>query len=695
VLVLAGDIDAETALKKVEHFFGEIPAGPPVARFEKWIPQIPGTRRQSVADRVPQARLYKVWNIPAYGEAVTSHLQLVSRVLGSGKTSRLYKRLVYDEQTATDVSVSVDPREISGQFAIVVTARPGGDLKRIEATVDDELARFLAKAPAEEELQRAKAGHIAAFVRGVERIGGFGGKSDILAMNQTFRGAPDFYQTTLKFVREATARDLQTAAKAWLTENVYILEVHPYPQFETTTSTVDRTKLPEPGDPGDPKFPAFERAELPNGLKIILAERHSTPVVILDLLVNAGSAADQFASPGTARLAMDMLDEGTARRTALQISDELAALGANLHTQSGLDSCSVNLSALTATLDRALDVYADVILNPSFPEADFQRLQKQLIAAIQRERTQPVTMALRVFPKILYGNGHAYANPLTGSGTEASVEKLTRADMKKFHDTWFRPREATLIIVGDTTLKEIRPKLEKLFVSWKPGSVPSKNIRQVEQQKKSVVYLIDRPDSLQSVILAGHVAPPKLNPNEIAIETMNTILGGTFTSRINMNLREDKHWSYGAFTFMWPARGQRPFIAYAPVQTDKTKESLLELEKELRGILGKQSISEKELVTAQKNQTLQLPGTWETDDAVANSLGDIVTFGLPDDYFSTYPAKVRSLSVSDVDKAAREVVRPDQLVWVVVGDRSKIESGLRELGWGEVQLLDADGNPAK
>jgi zinc protease len=231
-----------------------------------------------------------------------------------------------------------------------------------------------------------------------------------------------------------------------------------------------------------------------------------------------------------------------------------------------------------------------------------------------------------------------------------------------------------------------------LFGGWKAGNVPSKNIGLVNQQKKAAVYLIDRPDSLQSVILAGHVAPPKLNPNEIAIETMNTILGGTFTSRVNMNLREDKHWAYGAFTFLWPARGQRPFIAYAPVQTDKTKESLIELDKELRGILGKQSISEKELNTAQKNQTLQLPGTWETDDAVANSLGEIVTFGLQEDYFTTYPAKVRSLSVSEVDKAAKEVVHPDQLVWVVVGDRSKVESGLRELGWGEVQLLDADGN---
>jgi zinc protease len=387
-----------------------------------------------------------------------------------------------------------------------------------------------------------------------------------------------------------------------------------------------------------------------------------------------------------------MLDEGTTRRTALQISDELAALGANLSTQSGLDTSRVYLSTLTGTLDRALEVYADVILNPSFPAADFERLQKQLIAGIKRERTDPVSMALRVFPKILYGSGHAYGNPLTGSGTEASVEKLTRSDMKKFHDTWFKPNKATLVIVGDTTLKEISPRLEKLFGGWKAGNVPSKNIGLVNQQKKAVVYLIDRPDSLQSVILAGHVAPPKLNPNEIAIETMNTILGGTFTSRVNMNLREDKHWAYGAFTFLWPARGQRPFIAYAPVQTDKTRESLIELDKELRGILGKQSISEKELNTAQKNQTLQLPGTWETDDAVANSLGEIVTFGLQEDYFTTYPAKVRSLSVSEVDKAAKEVVHPDQLVWVVVGDRSKVESGLRELGWGEVQLLDADGN---
>src|SRR6266849_5015580 len=437
VLVLAGDIDAGTALKKAEQYFGNIPAGPPVARYDTWIPRIPGTRRQSVADRVPQARLYKVWNLPPYGEADTTFLDLVNSVLSSGKTSRLYKRLVYDDQIATDVSVSVNPREIGGQFIIVATARPGGDLARIEQAIDAELARFLAKGPTPGELQRAKAGNLAAFARGIERIGGFGGKSDILAMNQTYRGSPDFYQTQLKYLRSATTHDLQNAARRWLSEDVYVLEVHPYPTYEVAANTVDRSKLPTPATPPEVKFPAFQRAKLSsNGLKIMLAERHSTPVVNLSLLVDAGSASDQFAIPGAARLAMEMLDEGTARRTALQISDELASLGANLTTGSSLDSSSVNLSTLSSTLDPALDIYADVILNPSFPEADFQRLQQQLLAGIKREQTEPVSMALRVFPKILYGGSHAYGTPLTGSGTEAAVARLTRAEMQKFHRTW-------------------------------------------------------------------------------------------------------------------------------------------------------------------------------------------------------------------------------------------------------------------
>ncbi|HXJ61819.1 MAG TPA: pitrilysin family protein [Verrucomicrobiae bacterium] len=692
ILVLAGDIDSDTARRKAEQYFGHIPSGPPVARYQQWIPKISGTRRQKLSDRVPQARLYKVWNIPAFGEAENNYLDMARDVLAMGKTSRIYKRLVYDEQIATHVSAYVDAREISGMFVIIAMARPGEDLVRIEAVIDEELAKFLADGPTRKELERVKAGKFSWFVRTSEQIGGINGKADILARSQTFRGDPAFYLKTMNYVRDASLTDLRDAARKWLTDDVYILEIHPYPEYGTNIATVDRSKLPTPGEAPEFKFPALQRATLSNGLKLILAERRATPMVNFTMEVDAGFASDQFAIPGAARLATEMLDEGTARRTSLQISEELTLLGASISTDSELDSSSVKLSALTSMLDPALEIYADVILNPSFPEADFRRLQKRQLAAIKQEKVEPVDMALRVFPAILYGSEHAYGNPLTGSGTETSVAKLTPADARKFHQTWFKPDNCTLLIVGDTTLEQITPKLEKLFGSWKPGKVPTKNLATVQHQKKPSVYLIDRPGSIQSVILAGHIAPPKSNPAEIAIETMNTVLGNTFTARINMNLREGKHWSYGAWSTIPAARGQRPFIVYAPVQTDKTRESLIELDKELRDILGRRPPTEEELKTAQANQTLRLPGAWETISAVGNSLGEIVRFGLPDDYFTTYPGKVRALSVTDLSRAAKEVVRPDSLVWVIVGDRAKIESGIRDLAWGDIQFLDADGN---
>lgn len=390
---------------------------------------------------------------------------------------------------------------------------------------------------------------------------------------------------------------------------------------------------------------------------------------------------------------MDMLDEGTTRRTGLQISDELATLGATLGSGCDLDMASVGLSTLSKNLDPALDLFADVILHPAFREGDFARLQKQSLAVIQREKAEPVGMALRVFPGLLFGKNHAYGNPLTGSGTTASVGQLTPADMRKFHQTWFKPDNATLIVVGDTTLAELQPKLEKLFQNWRPGAVPKKNLAVVPHQEKSSVYLIDRPGAQQSIIYAGHVAPPKANPDEIAIETVNHILGGSFTSRVNMNLREDKHWSYGAHTFLAGARGQRPFVGYAPVQTDKTRESMVELLKELRGVLGDRLITGEELAKAKTSQTLKLNGNWETAGRVAGTIAELVRFGLPENHYTTYPDRVLALKLDDLARAAKTVVHPDNLVWVVVGDRAKIEAGLRELNYGQLHLIDADGNP--
>ncbi len=693
VVVVAGDIDAVTARQKVEKYFGDIPAGPPVARQQAWVAKRTGTQRGIMQDRVPQARIYKVWNIPGWATADADYLNLASDILSSGKSSRLYKRLVYDEQIATDVSASLDLREIGGLFSVEASARPGVDLSRVEKAVDEELARFLAGGPTPVELGRAKTQYRAAFVRGVERIGGFGGKSDVLAQGEIFAGRPDFYKVRLDRLERASAAQILSSARRWLSDGVYNLEVHPYPGFQNAKAGADRSKLPEPGPSPAAKFPELERATLSNGLKIVLARRATIPQVRFDLLLDAGFAADQAGIPGTASLAMAMLDEGTARRNSIQISDQLAQLGANLGTGSKLDVSTVSLEALNENLDASLDIYGDVILNPAFPRTDFDRLKKQRLAQIQQEKADPVGLALRVFPGLLYGADHAYANPWTGSGTEESTARIKREDLVRFHQTWFKPNHATLVVVGATTMSEIKPKLERLFASWKPGDVPTKNIATVGQQPRPVVYLIDRPGSLQSVILAGNVAPSKANPKEVTIEAMNGVLGGDFSSRVNMNLREDKHWSYGAFTFFRDARGQRPFVAYAPVQTDKTKEAVMELDRELRGIVKDRPVQPAELARAQASLTLTLPGSWETASALAGSIGNIVTFGLDDRYYDTFADKVRAQTIESVTAVAGEVVHPDQLVWVVVGDRSKIEAGLRELKLGEIRLIDTDGKP--
>jgi zinc protease len=300
-------------------------------------------------------------------------------------------------------------------------------------------------------------------------------------------------------------------------------------------------------------------------------------------------------------------------------------------------------------------------------------------------------MALRVFPALLYGEKHAYGTPLTGSGTTASVSKMTREDLAKFHDVWMRPNNSTLIVAGDTTLAELTPKLEKLFAGWKSGKVPAKNISSVQLPPKPAVYLIDKPGALQSVIIAGEIAPPTNNPKEIAIEAMNDGLGGTFGARLNMNLREDKHWSYGARSLFWDAKGQRPFLALAPVQTDKTKESLEEMNKEFRGVVGDRPISSEELSRIQANETLSLPGSRETIDEVGQSIVELVQFGLPDNYYETLAGRIRALKTSDVNDAAKTVVHPDSLIWVIVGDRAKIEAGVKELGLGELRPMDTDG----
>ena len=407
------------------------------------------------------------------------------------------------------------------------------------------MQRFLTEGLTKDELARVKAQLKSGFVRGVERIGGFGGKSDVLAQNATYAGDPGFYATSLDRFEAATPKTIQAAANRWLSAGSYQLDVLPFPELQAATEGADRSALPESNSFPTVKFTEFERSNLSNGLELIVAHRATVPVVNLLMRFDAGFASDQFGEPGTSSLAMAMLDEGTRTRTALEISDELARLGAYFGAGSAIDTSGVSISALKENLDESLELYADVVLNPAFPQKELDRLRKARLAQIKQEKTQPIGIALRVLPALMYGRDHAYSLPLTGSGTEESVARITRDSLVNYHQTWFKPNNATMIVVGDTTMEEIKPKLEKLFRRWQPGNVPNKNIGTVDLPDKDRIYIIDRPDAVQSIIFAANVAPPAGQGNEIAIETMNEIIGGSFTSRINMNLREDKHWAYG------------------------------------------------------------------------------------------------------------------------------------------------------
>ena len=621
-------------------------------------------------------------------------LYLAAEVLGQGKTSRLYKRLVYRDQIATSATADNDTNEIGGQFDFTLTANPGADLSKVEKAADEELQNFLKNGPTAAELQLAKTQILGRYVRIVERIGGFGGTSDVLARCQTFRGNPDCYKDYLKWVKAATPATVKKAGVDWLSDGDYVLEVHPYPSLKTE-GKLDRSQEPAAGDPMSLKLPPVQKSSLSNGLKIVLAERHSAPVVNFTLLVDSGYSADPADASGTDSFEQRMLEEGTPTRDSLKIGEELESLSANFNAGANLDFSLVSLNTLKSTMDKSLDIYADLILHPAFPEKEFQRLQKERLAGIKREKVTPQPMALRVVPTLLYSKGHPYAVPFTGTGTEAGVSKMTRQDLVKFHETWFKPNNATLLVVGDTTLAEIKPKLESLFASWKPGDVPQRTVPHVEQPEKDMVYLIDRPGSGQSVIIGAQLAPPQNDPDAIALQLVNSIFGGNFSSRINMNLREDKHWSYGVRSVLPAARGQRPYISISPVQTDKTKESMVELVKEYKDVVGAKPITAEELKDEQDNATLALPGNFETVQQLSGGYGNILQYGLPEDYYNSFTQKALAVTPDGANEIAKKYISPDHLVWVVVGDMSKVESGIRELNVGEVHKIDADGNPAQ
>lgn len=695
VISIAGDIKADEAYQKVLKYFGNIPAGPPIAKHNTWIAKMTGTHFQEAQDRVPQARLQKTWNIPGWGTQELTYLNLLGDILTNGKTSRLYKRLVYDDQIASNVYFYTDEKEIGGQFIIVADAKPGVELSKLNAVINEELKKVFDQGVTTIELERAKTRHFSNFIKGIERIGGFGGKSDILALNATYGGSADYYKKVNNWIKSASQDNLKSAANKWLTDGEYVLNINPYPDFSVSTEVLNRKEQPPLGAAPVVKFPPIQAFKLSNGLKVELVERNSVPVVNMSLIINAGYAADQFTNAGLASLAGNMLSEGTKTKTSLQISDQLADLGASLYSNSDVDNTYLSMNALKVNIEPSLNLFADILLNPSFPKSDFDRVKKQQLLNIKQEQAQPVAIGLRLLPGLLYGKDHAYSNPFTGSGTDESVSKITREDLIKFHNTWFTPNNSVLVVVGDIKQNELSAKLEKSLSLWKAGKVPEKNIKEVALPSKPSVFIIDKPEAAQSIIFAAEISPSAKDPDYEAIQMTNRILGGEFTSRINMNLREDKHWSYGAFTINVDAQGPGFFAGYAPVQTDKTKESISEMRKELTQYVNEKPATKEEFSKVQGNALLQLPGLWETNSSILYTLRNNIVYNRGEKYLDNYPAMLKNLNLDDLHKAAQKVVKPQNLTWVIIGDRSKIEKGIRALNIGEIKFLNAEGKEIK
>ncbi len=688
ILVLAGDINAEEARPLVEKYFGDIEAGPPLTKWDAWVPQREANTRAAMYDRVPQARIYRVWVSPPDTEPVSTDLFIAASVLGDGKNSRLYKDLVYDQQIATDVSVFNFELQMASIFGVIVSVKEGETVENVESEMERVIDQFLSRGPTRDEVALVSTKTKARIIRGLEEVGGFGGKAVTLAQGELLAGDPAYFATELDELDAATPKGVLAAAQDWLGDGWHQLDVLPFADYSAKPEGVDRsTGLPGVNAETTLAFPQIEETTLSNGMKVFLANRTTVPVVEIAMQFDAGYAADAGGKLGLANFTADMLDEGAGRYDALGLAAALERLGATISAGSNLDATSVRLSALKENLGASVAILGDVVRRPTFADEEIERQRTLILNSIQQEKANPVSIAVRLLPPLIYGDDHAYGIPLTGSGVEEVVENISRDDLVAFKETWMRPDNGAIFVAGDATMAEIKPLLERAFGSWSAsGDAPTKQIAETALPDGQRTVLIDRPGSEQSFILAGHAAPPTGAPNNIAISAMNEIFGGGFVSRVNLNLREDKGWSYGSRTLILDAKGQRPFIVFAPVQTDKTGESLAEIKKEYAAYLGDKPATADELNRVVLDNVRSLPGQYETAGAVLGSMLSSSRYGRPLNYPETLPEKYRTLSPSDIAAAADEVLAPDSLVWVIIGDAEKVRAEVEAAGVGPVEV---------
>ena len=734
VLVLAGDVSAAEARPLVQKYFGDIPRGPVNRPAEAPVPTLAAAKSEVMTDRVANTRLYRSWAVPGMLTQDAVALDVAAGVLGGLASSRLDNELVRKDQTVVRTVAFLQSFHRVGMFEVQADVKPGADPDQVAQRLDQIIADFIRTGPTEDEVQRVVMTEVAGRVRGLEQVGGFGGKAVALAEGALYADDPEFYKKQMLTYARITADDVRAAAQKWLTRPVYALRVDPgergkYDEAGGSRGTAASQRpryyrQPEPGEqplaplpyvPAAPEteaagsadaaaldqaaggtarpmppvgsignldFPDVERATLSNGIPIVYARRATVPVVRIAVEFNAGVAADPVGALGTQSLMLNLLEEGTTSRNSIQIAEEQERLGAVIDAGADLDRTAVSLAALTPNLGPSLDLLADVIRNPAFDPSEVERLRAQQLAGIAQELTQPGGLAARTLPLALYGAGHPYGRPSSGLGDPAAVRRLTRDDLIRFHQSWIRPDNATIFAVGDIPLAQLVPQLEARFGNWAPPAAPrgTKNFAATPPAPRSRIILVDRPQSPQSLISAGIVLPVRGTEDLLVLRSANEVLGGDFLSRINMDLRETKGWSYGSRSSLGLREDLVPYVINAPVQADRTGDSIRALMDQIRSFTTAKGVSATELQRVINGNTRQLAGQFESSNAVLGALRSNALYRRPDNYWETVADRYRGMTVSSLDQTARQMIDPKKIVWVVVGDAAKVRPQLQGLG---------------
>ena len=707
VLVLSGDIDAATARPKVQKWFGAIPRGPEIAPVQAPPVTLAAPVTREMVDQVPLVRIQRNWTGPSINDADATPLAAGMYVLGGLASSRLDNALVRDEQLAVSVSAYAQQHENLSILTVEMDVKPGVDRAVAEARLDALIAQMLAEGPTQDELTRAATSIVSGNIDGLERVGGFGGKGMTLAEGLLYSGDPAQYREDLTRLATLTPGAVKDAMGRWLSRPVMKLAVVPGDRTEKGADMGgwgDEATVPPPapdkGDgpalarTGEPRamppvapvaaltFPAVERTRLSNGIEVTFARRTAIPKVVTSVRFDAGYAADGTAAAGTQSLMMDLLEEGTETRDAVAIAEEQERLGANISAGSSLDASIVSMNALASNLAPSLALMADVVRNPAFAETEVQRVRDQRLAAIAQQLSSPGGLASRTLRPLVFGEGHPYGS-VGALGTVDVVSNLDAAKLRGEHDRWIRPENAEIFVVGDTTLAEIKPLLEQSFGDWRGEGTAgaAKNFAVTLPPAQTRLYVIDRPNSPQSVIYTGRVLPVAgTAPGLEALDLANEVLGDGFLSRLNLVIREEKGWSYGARSGVDNPEGPRLFTVSTAVQSDRTADSIqliLDIARDFAK--GTKGVDQTEFNRVTDGNIRGLPNRFETNGQVLGALVENDRLGRADDYYVTLPDRYRAIDRAAIDAAAAKYLGPDNLAIVVVGDRKLIDSQLGKL----------------